>query len=128
MLEDDDSMTVATDKQGYREMLFRHVNNAFVGQLTLQFREKHLRFPYALWGNAKDLQCQVGVLRLMRLDEPIDYGLIEFLGSRLKPQTLETWLQGVREDAEDDYATLFAHNALRGHVTHLVYRVGKIFA
>ncbi|KAH7673225.1 hypothetical protein AAVH_42295, partial [Aphelenchoides avenae] len=105
------------------EMFFHFANNAFIYRLTPSFRPENLPFPYYLRANVKNLQCQVGALHIVKAtEEVIDYALVDFLGSHLKPRIYETSIAG---ELPEDYAMLFAHKALRGNLTHLLYEVGK---
>lgn len=103
------------------ETPFRRLKNAFVHRLILSFGTENLPVLYYLRGNANDLQCRVSVLRIYN-SVGIDYALVDFLGAHLKPQVYER--PTVREFRED-YAMLFANDALRGSVKHLVYEVSK---
>lgn len=111
----------------HNETLFRLANNAFVHRLTFEIEYDYIHLPYALKANATQLQCQVEIVRLERINDEIDYDLIAFLGADLKPKSWETCLED-DPHREEEFAMLFAHNALRGRVPHLVYEVSQISA
>ncbi|KAH7699308.1 hypothetical protein AAVH_33587, partial [Aphelenchoides avenae] len=119
LLEDDeDGFEVVAPAEADLETLFRRVNNAFIRRLVIDFLPKDLPLPYYLWANADDLQCQIRALSFRATGERIDYALVDFLGTHLKPRICETW--SVNELSED-YVMLFTRDALRGNVTHLVF-------
>lgn len=113
--------TLATGEQD-PEMLYHRINNAFIERLALSFRQRALCHLKYLRANAEDIQCKIGTLRIDGCAAAVDYALIDFLGGHLKPKIYETWMYDL---LRRDYATLFAHNALRGKVTHLVYEVSN---
>lgn len=108
------------------EMLFRRVSNAFIGQLRMSFRRNDPPLLYHLKANADNLQCQIRSLQVEVDDDErasIDYALVGFLGVHLRPQVYDvsTW----DASCEEDYAKLFAHNALRDSVKHVKYEVSQ---
>lgn len=106
------------------ELLFHRVNNAFVYRLRLSFCREVLPLPYYLRANADDLQCRLGTLQIAATAVRVDYALVDFLGVKLQPRTYDMYTYtGV--SCADEYVTLFAHDALRGSVKHLVYSVSK---
>lgn len=113
---------VATTEKRLK-MLFHRFNNAFIHRLELSFRPQDLVLPYYLQAKADELQCQVRVLCISDEAARIDYVLIDFLGTRLKPQVYETWSSS--RGCHEDYVMLFMHKALRGTVKNLVYDVSK---
>ncbi|KAH7711667.1 hypothetical protein AAVH_21024, partial [Aphelenchoides avenae] len=100
------------------EGLFLHANNAFVHRLALSFDRERLLPLYYLHANASELQCHIGALFVEASDEEIDFALVDFLGICLKPQVYEASTDG---ELCEEQAMLFTRNALRQHITHLVY-------
>lgn len=114
-------VTLLSDEQGM-EMLFIRINNAFIHRLTASFRQENLPLLNYLRGNADKLQCRIRVLHIDGTAERIDDGVVLFLGVHLQPQVYETT---VAFELREDYAMLFAHDALRGNIKHLAYKVSK---
>ncbi|KAH7714037.1 hypothetical protein AAVH_18610 [Aphelenchoides avenae] len=106
--------------EAYIDMLFGRVNNSYIHRLTLSFRPENRLRLYHLRSHANHLQCQVRALRIDATAERIDYGLVDFLGVHLEPQVFET---SMTREFREDYAMLFACNALRGNVKHLAYEL-----
>ncbi|KAH7716299.1 hypothetical protein AAVH_16299 [Aphelenchoides avenae] len=103
------------------EMIFHRVNNTFISRLEIGFRQEHLHLLYYLRSNVDDFQCEIRALRVRGTEMVIDYAVVEFLGVYLKPHVYEMWIWAA--SVEEEYIMLFAHNALRGNLRHLVFEV-----
>lgn len=102
--------------------VFHRVNDSFIRRLELIFAPEDLVAAFHLQANANDLQCQIEALCVVDSEEEIDYVLVDFLGIHLKPQVYEA---STAVELFEDCALLFTHNALRGNVKHVIYRVSR---
>lgn len=119
LVKDQRMMTLASSEHDL-DALFYRVNNTFIHRLRLSFSPGNLPFPGYLRASANDLQCRIGILSIHGSVEKIDDALVHFLGAHLKPKVYETWIVG---QLREDYTMLFTHDALRGGLTDIVYKV-----
>ncbi|KAH7706805.1 hypothetical protein AAVH_25970 [Aphelenchoides avenae] len=102
------------------QTLFHRVNNAFVRRLDLSFQREDLLLPFYLRENSSRLQCRIEMLGIAHEEHkpaPIDYALVGFLVRHFEPKTYESMMIG---GLREDYATLFAHNTMRGIGCHAI--------
>lgn len=119
----------ATRGEQALETLVRRINNAYIHRLTLSFHRMDLPLPYYLRANADRLRYHVRALSIDDTVEVEAYGgkvgidsaLVDFLGSRLKPQIFLASMWTLREE----YAMIFKHDALRSSVRRLEYEASK---
>lgn len=101
-------------------MLFARVNNAFVETFEVSFIRglNGARFLGYLRDRTAGLQCRINVLSIadfMELPADIDYALVDFVASHLKPQSLDA-----EYDAQQSYCATFQGRAsIRSTLRHV---------
>ncbi|KAH7692956.1 hypothetical protein AAVH_40015, partial [Aphelenchoides avenae] len=116
--EDDRPKLFTSSKQQDEELFFRRLNNIFNYRLTSRFDREDLLLLYSLKAKADDLHCQIRTLFINEPLESVDYTLVDFLSAHLISQMCTLVMA---RKLYVDYATFFAHKALRDTVTHLEY-------
>lgn len=109
------------------EAVFHRLNNAYIERLTLSFRQDDVVLLHYMRASFDLLQCRIHALHIRKPEATIDYALVDFIGSHLKPTAYEMSVEPdlFPPDGQlvEEYTALYRHDAMHSNVSRLLYEV-----